>query len=142
MSDFPRLILDANIMLSALLGKSFPLLLRMVERGIHLFAPDQQLAEVRKQLERRPKASAEWVSAQFARIETIVISLPAEYFEAHEDRARSRLGERGQPDWPVVAASFETAAGIWSHDKDFFGSGVAVWSMRVLRRQMELADVY
>lgn len=139
MHDFPRLILDANIMLSALLGRSFPLLLQMVERGIHLFAPEPQLAEVRKELGRRP-VSADWISAQLAKLETVVIRLPAEFFEAHEDKARSRLDERGQPDWPVVAASFETAAGIWSHDKDFFGSGTPVWSMRVLRRQMELAD--
>lgn len=138
MHDFPRLILDANIMLSALLGRSFPLLLQMVERGIHLFAPEPQLAEVRKELGRRPKTNPDWVAAQLARLETVVIRLPAEFFEAHEEKARSRLDERGQPDWPVVAASFETAAGIWSHDKDFFGSGTPVWSMRVLRRQMEL----
>jgi predicted nucleic acid-binding protein len=141
MRDFPRLVLDANIMLSALLGKSFPMLLQMVERGIHLFAPEPQIAEVRKELGRRANASPTWVAAQLARLETVIIPLPTGFFEVHEERARSRLGERGQPDWPVIAASFETAAGIWSHDKDFFGSGSPVWSMRVLRRQMELADV-
>src|SRR5258706_5311027 len=115
MREFPRLVLDANIMLSALLGRGFPMLVQMVEQGIHLFAPDPQLAEVRKTLAEHPKTSEDWVSAQLARLETVIIPLPQEFFVAHEARARSRLGERGQPDWPVVAASFETAAAIWSH---------------------------
>ena len=116
------------------------MLVHMVEQGIHLFAPDPQLAEVRKTLDLHPKTSEEWVSAQLARLETVVIPLPEEFFVVHEAKARSRLGERGQPDWPVVAVSFETAAAIWSHDKDFFGSGAPVWSMRVLRRQLEMDD--
>lgn len=138
--DFPRLVLDANIMVSALLGKSFPFLLSLMERGIVLFSTEAQMAEVGKTLNQRPNATSEWTDAQLKRLHTIIIALSGSFFERHETKARARLHARGQPDWPVLAASFETSAGVWTHDKDFFGSGVSVWSTNVLRKQLALAD--
>jgi predicted nucleic acid-binding protein len=138
MIDIRRLVLDANIMVSALLGTSFPFLVSLIENDVILLAPEQQLAETRKTLLNRPKASSNWVDAQMERLNTVVIALPASLFGHHEKVARSRLHQRGQPDWPVLAASFEMAAAIWSHDKDFFGSGAPVWSTKILRKQMGL----
>lgn len=138
--DFRRLVLDANIMVSALLGKSFPFLVDLVERNVLLMAPERQFDEARKILASRPKATHAWADAQIERIRTIVAPLPDMMFAEHETKARSRLHLRGQPDWPVLAASYETGAAVWSHDKDFFGSGAPVWSTNILRKQMEAVD--
>ena len=138
--DFRRLVLDANIMVSALLGKSFPFLVDLVERNVLLMAPERQFDETLKILASRPQATQEWAVAQVDRIRTIVAPLPDAMFAEHETKARSRLHARGQPDWPVLAASYETGAGVWSHDKDFFGSGAPVWSTNILRTQMEAVD--
>ena len=60
----------------------------------------------------------------------IVEPLEPVSFEAFEQKARERLEDHGQPDWPVLAAAMALDAHIWSHDKDFLGVGVPVWSNR------------
>jgi predicted nucleic acid-binding protein len=140
MHEYRRLVLDANIMVSALLGKSFPFLIRLVERDVLLMAPEPQFEETRKTLGNRPAATAHWADAQIERIKTIVAQLPATMYARHEQASRARLNSRGQSDWPVLAVSYETAAAIWSHDHDFFGSGAPVWSTFMLRRQMDMID--
>lgn len=137
MTDLSRLVLDANIMVSALIGRSFSLIEGLVENGVELFATDAQIAETRKTLAGRPNATSEWVENLLTLLATAVEILPAELYEIHESRARRRLHLRGQPDWPVLAASYETEASVWSHDKDFFGSGAPVWSTFMLGRQLE-----
>jgi predicted nucleic acid-binding protein len=141
MRDIPRLILDANIMVSALAGRSFPLLLALFEKGVLLLAPVQQLAETRKTLFEKFDVSEKWVDLQMKQLDAVVMPLHPALFDKHESAAKIRLHQRGQPDWPVLAASMETASAVWSHDKDFFGSGVAVWSTTVLRKQLETAGV-
>lgn len=139
-NDVPRLILDANIMVSALLGRSFPFLLRLFEAGVQLFAPVQQLVETRYVLINRPGLTASWVDGQMARLHALVMPLHPALLDDHEAKARSRLSERGQPDWPILAATYATGGAAWSHDKDLFGSGAPVWSTKVLVGQMERAD--
>lgn len=124
-------------MVSALLGRSFPFLLRLVEERVLLFAPVPQLAETRHRLAELSGLPADWVDAQMAQLHELVEPLHPVLLEKHEMRARSRLGERGQPDWPVLAACYETKGAAWSHDKDLFGSGAPVWSTRVLMRQLD-----
>lgn len=141
-NDFPRLILDANIMVSALLGRSFPFLLRLFEAGVQLFAPVQQLVETRHVLMRRPGLTASWVDGQMARLHALVMPLHPALLDDHEAKARSRLGARGQADWPVLAATYATGGAAWSHDRDLFGTGAPVWSTKVLVGQMDAADAY
>ncbi len=140
MNDVPRLILDANIMASALIGRSFPLFERLAQQGVEMFAAEAQFVETRKTLSARSFATQEWVDLQLERLLSLVAPLPSVVFEEYEDRARARLHERGQSDWPVLAASIEMEAAIWSHDKDFFGSGAAVWSTFMLNRQLAAVD--
>lgn len=135
-SDLSRVVLDANIMVSALLGRSFPLLLALFERGVELFAPVHQLAETRKKLTERPGVASDWIDAQMERLITVVRPLHPALIQPYEEVARARLHERGQPDWPVLAGSMATDGAVWSHDKDFFGSGAAVWSTWVIRREL------
>lgn len=127
-------------MVSALLGRSFPLLLKMFETGVRFFAPVHQLAETRHVLAERPGIPIEWVDAQMERLMALVMPLHPALLDQYEPKARSRLGERGEPDWPVLAATYAMKAAAWSHDKDLFGSGAPIWSTRVLAREMEQAD--
>lgn len=124
------LVVDANIMASALMGTTLPLLADQAARGIVLAAPVPQLAETRKVLDRRGAPDAE---ARMQALLAIVDPLEPIVFEGLEAQARERLEPHGQPDWPVLAAAMALGAGIWSHDKDFLGVGVPVWSNRNVR---------
>jgi predicted nucleic acid-binding protein len=124
------LVIDANIMVSALIGRSLPLLADQAARGIVLAAPLPQLAETRMVLGRHGTLdAAERMDALLA----IVEPLDPIAFEGFEERARERLEAHGQPDWPVLAAAMALGGQIWSHDKDFLGVGVPVWSNRNVR---------
>lgn len=138
--DFNRLVVDANIMASALLGSSFVLLLQLFENGVMLMAPVHQIAETWIVVARESGQSPEWTDTQMQRLLTVVRPLGPALFNRYEHSARLRLHARGQPDWPVIAAAMATDADVWSHDKDFVGSGAPVWSTRVLRRQVETLD--
>ena len=60
--------------------------------------------------------------------------IDVEGLAGRERVARSQLHERGQPDWPTLAAAMELDAAIWSDDRDLFGVGVPVWSTWTLDR--------
>jgi predicted nucleic acid-binding protein len=62
-----------------------------------------------------------------------VALLAPEFYAAKEAEARQRLHEGGQSDWPILAAALAGGGAIWSHDRDFFGVGVPVWSSRNMR---------
>lgn len=124
------LIVDANIMASALMGATLPLLAEQAARGIILVAPVPQLAETRKALGRRSVSGAD---ARMEALLEIVQPIEPIAFAAFEAKARERLEPHGQPDWPVLAAAMALGGAIWSHDKDFLGVGVPVWSNRNVR---------
>lgn len=119
------LVVDANIMTSSLMGTTLPLLADQAARGIILAAPLPQLAETRHVLGRLAVAN---VDERMDALLEIVEPVDPMLFEDFELRARERLRERGQPDWPVLAAAMALGGAIWSHDRDFFGVGVPVWS--------------
>ncbi|RHW19184.1 PIN domain-containing protein [Sphingomonas gilva] len=123
------LVVDANIILSALLGRSLPTLEDIAGRGVELFVPVIQWIEVQAVLRHlRPESVNELMTQAAAFVDI----LPLEAFVPFEGRARERL-ENGQEDWAVLASAMALEAGIWSKDRDFFGVGVPVWTTSNIR---------
>jgi predicted nucleic acid-binding protein len=121
------LIIDANIILSALLGRSLALVEGIASKGIELFVPVAQWMEVRAVLHHlRP----EIVDELMDKMSVLVDILPVEAFVSFQSRACERLEKEAQTDWPVLASAMALEAGIWSKDRDFFGVGVPVWDTR------------
>lgn len=58
-----------------------------------------------------------------------------EGYAAYEAEARRRV-PRDPNDWPTVALALALDAAIWTHDYDFFGCGVAVWTTETLLAQL------
>ena len=128
------IILDANTMVSAILGIHTRSVLKEAEtRGLRIGATLRQIDEAARVLTEKlsvPTADAtELLDDLTAGVELI----PEAAFTAFEGAARERLHERGQSDWPILAAAMAYDAGIWSNDRDFFGVGVPVWSTRNIR---------
>jgi len=59
-----------------------------------------------------------------------------ELYEDLKDEALSRL-PRDEEDWQVVALALTLGADILTADKDFFGCGVATWTVDTLISQLE-----
>jgi predicted nucleic acid-binding protein len=140
MPDGKRLIVDANIMLSALLGHSMPFFWQLIDRGHLLFAPERQFEEVMVVMRRISRLTDDEIGDLIGELACMIVPIGIEALLTVESVARARLHNRGQPDWPMIAASLELDADIWSHDRDFFGCGQAVWTTKVLERTLEAAS--
>jgi len=125
------IVLDANILVSAILGShTQDVMERARERGIRLAATERQFAEARRVLTGKLRMAAERAEGLLDGVLQSVELLAEPSFAAFEGAARERLHARGQSDWPLVAAAMAFGAGIWSTDRDLFGVGLPVWSTR------------
>jgi predicted nucleic acid-binding protein len=142
------LVLDANILIRAVLGRRvWQLLETYTGYGIRFYAPDAAYADAEKYLppllEKRGKSDAD-LSATLQDLRSLVEPIGREVYEHLEAEARERLRKRDEDDWPVLAAALSLSCAVWTEDADFFGTGVAQWtSDRVeifLKAQTKISD--
>lgn len=136
------LVLDANILMRAVLGKHARALLAKYGERIELVAPDVAFDEARKHLPQvieRRKLQQEPFIAYFASLADIVQTVELESYSAFEKIARQRLARRDEDDWPILAAALTLRCPIWTEDTDFFGCGVATWTTD--RVELYLAEI-
>lgn len=125
------LVLDANVLIRAVLGVRVRTLIEQHAGSVPMYAPESAFQEVREHLpsvfERRGLSPAVALLV-FERLTGMVSSLPEEFYTAAESEARARLGRRDPEDWPVLACALMLECPIWTEDTDFFGSGVPTWT--------------
>lgn len=128
-----HLIVDANVMVGAALGRSMALFVDLVERGVEVLAPMPMLREAKARIDRDAKLIEGEADARLSELLEVVTPLPVEVFAAHEQAARARLEPHSQSDWPLLAAALALEAAVWTRDRDLFGTGVALWATRNIR---------
>lgn len=126
-----RIVLDANILIRAVLGVKVGGLLAKYANTVEFCAPsiafedaDAHLPEI---MAKRGISAAE-LSLGLDAVRLLVEKVPAEATEPMRTEALRRIGRRDPDDWPIVAAALALNCPIWTEDKDFFGSGVATWT--------------
>lgn len=124
------MIVDANILVSAVLGRSHVLLVNACERGIDLFMPEHQMRESRAVTRREGARRQIDVEPMLELASSLVIALDPDIYIGLEEDARVRLAAAGQKDWPVLALAMLLEDEVWSNDIDLFGTGVPVWTTR------------
>ena len=125
-------VLDANILVRAVLGRRVRVLLETyAARGVKFFAPDIAFKDANKYLpailKKRGKPEID-VFAALKYLQLFVESIKPETYSSYENDARQRLRGRDEDDWPVLATALGLACPVWTEDSDFFGTGVAVWT--------------
>jgi len=50
------------------------------------------------------------------------------FYESKMTEALQRVGRRDPDDWPILACALTLQCPIWTEDRDFFGTGVSVWT--------------
>ena len=126
------IVLDANILIRAVLGRRVRQLLETYAAcGIRFYTPEVAYADAEKYLPalliKRGKLEAD-VSSALAYLRSLIESIGQESYGFFEEEARQRLRGRDEEDWPVLAAALSLSCPIWTEDTDFFGTGVAVWT--------------
>jgi predicted nucleic acid-binding protein len=125
------LVLDANIMIRAVLGTRVRNLLIDNAEAIKFFAPDSAYAEARKYLPallQKRGVPMEPAIAVLDLLVGIVEPMELELYEGYKDAALKRIAVRDANDWPVLACAMALDCAVWTEDADFFGAGVATWT--------------
>lgn len=125
------IVLDANILVRAVLGSRVRKLLFENAASVAFFAPDAAYAEARKYLpallEKRG-ADPEQAMKLLERLEVLVRPVKVDLYQALRAKALRRIDARDADDWPVLACAMAMDCPVWTEDKDFFGAGVATWT--------------
>ena len=125
------IVLDANILIRAVLGKQVRELIFKHATTVKFFAPDVAYADARKYLpallEKRGIDSN--TAMQFLdQLENIVQAVDLELYANLQLPALRRIATRDADDWPVLACAMSLGCPVWTEDADFFGTGVATWT--------------
>ena len=126
------LVLDANILIRAVLGRRVREILEVyASHGIRFVAPDVAYADAQRYLPvlltKRGKSGTD-LAATLRYLQSLVEPIQSEMYQPHQEDARERLRGRDEGDWPVLAAALALNCPLWTEDTDFFGTGVAVWT--------------
>ena len=125
------LVLDANILIRAVLGIRVRRILEKFADGVSFFVPELALSEAQEHLAtlvtRRggdPEKAVRLLDAMVGLVDLV----SPDIYGGHETEARKRLGSRDPDDWPILASALALGCPIWTEDTDFFGCGVATWT--------------
>jgi len=125
------LVLDANILMRAVLGRRVRGLLETYEDAATFYSPDVCFADARRSLgnllEKRGRDPAAGLVA-LDQLSGMVQPVDRSLYGDFEQLARERIEIRDPDDWPVVAVGLLLDLPIWTEDQDLFGSGVATWT--------------
>jgi predicted nucleic acid-binding protein len=126
-----RIVIDANILIRAVLGKKVRELIQNHSTRILFFTPDTCYEDAIKYLpilfEKRklpPDEALDLLAELKCLIQIVDISL----YSLYEQEAKNRIAMRDLNDWSVVAVALMLDCPIWTEDNDFFGTGVATWT--------------
>ena len=130
MSD-RAIVLDANILIRAVLGKRVRELIADNATSVQFFSPDVAYVDARKYLpsllEKRG-IDSESAMAVLDALESIVRPLELGVYADFKTQALERIATRDADDWPVLACAMAIGCPVWTEDTDFFGTGVATWT--------------
>jgi predicted nucleic acid-binding protein len=125
------IVLDANILIRAVLGQRVRQLILAHAGEVNFFAPDVAYADARKYLPASLKKRGlppEAAMTVLDLLEPIVRPMALELYAPHREAALQRIASRDADDWPVLACAMAWGCPVWTEDADFFGSGVATWT--------------
>jgi predicted nucleic acid-binding protein len=125
------LVLDANILIRAVLGSRVLFLLRKYVEQVEFLAPDTAFQEARERLPQileRRKVPVAPALATLDLVGGLVQTVEIETYSQFESIARERIDRRDEDDWPILASALALDCPIWTEDTDFFGCGVATWT--------------
>ena len=124
-------VLDANILIRAVLGRRVRKILEAHFTRTKFFAPDTAIAEAREHLPEillKRGINPESAMTVLDELLELIACIDGEVYGRFEKAARQRLKTRDEEDWPVLATALALECPIWTEDADFFGAGVGTWT--------------
>jgi predicted nucleic acid-binding protein len=122
------LVVDANILIRAVLGRRVRSLLETYEESVAFYTPDICFRDAREYIPDILASRGVDPQAGFILLEQIgLLVQPVDHalYLDFEQLARERIAARDIDDWPIVATALMLQIPVWTEDQDFFGSGLS-----------------
>ena len=126
--DRRALVVDANILISAVLGRRVRHLIETYS-NVALFLPRFALEEARRNLPGLAVKRKDDPQNALDMLDSLASGMELIRVETAHLRAEAKRRMRRDPsDWPILTVALEVGCPIWTDDRDFFGCGVATWT--------------
>lgn len=125
------LVVDANILVRAVLGKRVRAVIEEFAESTSFFVPDAAYAEAEEclpSLVMKHGGDPEKALSLLRTLRNLMVPIGSDVYGEFEAEARRRLAKRDPEDWPILASALALGCPIWTEDTDFFGCGVATWT--------------
>ena len=125
------LVVDANILVRAVLGTRVRQVIETYIGDVLFFVPEPAYAEAVEHLAAlvaKRGGNPEKALALLHSLGQLMELIGSEVYGEFEVEARERLARRDPEDWPLLASALALRCPIWTEDTDFFGCGVATWT--------------
>jgi len=142
----PRtIVLDANVLMRAVLGRRVDRLLEGFASQVTFLAPEVAFDDVREHLasvltKRGELNALKPALEKLTRLRLAVQAVDQAEYEAMKPAALARIGPRDPDDWHILACALALNCPIWTEDKDFFGTGVATWTTALVELYFNASD--
>ena len=127
-----RLVIDANILIRAVLGSRVRHLIEYYCEFVAFYMAEANAKEAEfylsTELAAKRNLSEEIWRPVFNGILNTVQIIADDVLIEVENKAKARIASRDINDWPAVAAALILDCPVWTEDKDFLGAGVANWT--------------
>ena len=134
-----RLVADANVLLSAVLGARARLVLSHPEVE-QVFTSEVTFAEVQEYASAMALNRRLSVDAVLLAVAALPLILVERHVYAHAlSRARKLIGKRDPDDVEILALALHAEAPLWSNDNDFEGTGVEWYTTAELLRHLGIS---
>ena len=124
------ILLDANILVRAILGVKVPTILDKYQNIVNFYTASQCFDEVNEHLPlilAKRGIKSDKTMLQIKQLKTVVHQFNESIYLNAKDEAQARIQSQDIDDWPLIALSILFNYPIWTEDKDFFGTGVPTW---------------
>jgi predicted nucleic acid-binding protein len=125
------LVVDANILVRAVLGKRVRAVIETYAGQVSFFVPDVAFAEAVEHLPAlviKRGGDPEKALLFLRSLGRLVELIGSEVYGEFAAEAQERLGDRDREDWPILACALAFGCPVWTEDTDFFGCGVPTWT--------------
>jgi predicted nucleic acid-binding protein len=131
----PRtLVIDANVLMRAVLGTRVPDLIDRFGKSVTFVAPEVAFDEVHEHLATvlgkrgAPPAASTLAAEKLRTLRNVVRAITRAEYTVMREPALARIGRRDPDDWPALACALALECPIWTEDRDYFGVGIATWT--------------
>lgn len=125
------IVLDANILIRAVLGEKVRHIIQAHSERVKFYTPAlcfQEAEYYLPQLFKKRGLDGQEALDLLDKLSAFIYEIEMIFLEQFRIQAEQRIAMRDPNDWSIVACAMLFKCPIWTEDTDFFGTGLSIWT--------------